>query len=29
MSVETDPDAIFKALKAYVSKLRRVDHEAG
>jgi transposase len=28
-SVMTDPDAIAKVLKPYVSKLRRVGHEAG
>ncbi len=27
--VTTDPDAIFKALKKYAPKLRRVGHEAG
>ena len=26
---ETDPDAIFEALKAYAGRLRRVGHEAG
>jgi transposase len=28
-SVATDPDALFNALKAYASKLRRLGHEAG
>jgi transposase len=28
-SVPTDPDAIFKALKPYAARLRRVGHEAG
>jgi len=28
-SVATDPDAIFKALRVYAPKLRRVGHEAG
>jgi transposase len=27
--VTTDPDAIFKVLKPYVAKLRRIGHEAG
>jgi transposase len=27
--VTTDPDAIFRVLKPYVSKLRRLGHEAG
>jgi transposase len=27
--VTTDPDALFRALKPYVSKLRRLGHEAG
>jgi transposase len=26
--VTTDPDAIFKVLKPYVAKLRRIGHEA-
>jgi transposase len=29
IKVTTDPDAIFKALKPYAAKLRRVGHEAG
>ena len=27
--ITTDPDAIFKVLKPYVAKLRRIGHEAG
>jgi transposase len=29
IKVTTDPDAIFKVLKPYAAKLRRVGHEAG
>jgi transposase len=29
LKVTTDPDAIFKVLKPYAAKLRRVGHEAG
>ncbi len=29
VSVATDPEAIYKQLKPYLSKLKRVGHEAG
>jgi transposase len=29
IKVTTDPGAIFKAVKPYAAKLRRVGHEAG